>query len=134
MMQALYYRFYFGITLANEYLAQVPDDSQKRAEARFMRALHYFYLMDLYANPPFLTTVSNEAAQQIRRADLFSFLETELMDVIGEGSGEEILADPRTIDYGRADKAAGYLLLAPNTSFISTPPESCARCPSPWRA
>jgi hypothetical protein len=77
-----------------------------------MRALHYFYLMDLYANPPFLTKLSSEKAPQIQRADLFAFLETELKDIIGEGSGDEILADAKTVNYGRADKAAGMLLLA----------------------
>ena len=116
MMKALYYRLIFGVTLCNFYLDNAKGEDaatkQKRAEARFMRALHYYYLMDLYANPPFLTTVSNDAAQQIKRADLFNFLESELKDIIGEGSGNEQLAEPRTIDYGRADKAAAYLLLA----------------------
>ena len=116
MMKALYYRLIFGVTLCNFYLDNAKDQDaatkQKRAEARFMRALHYYYLMDLYANPPFLKTVSNDAAQQIQRADLFNFLESELKDVIGEGANDEILADARTVQYGRADKAAGYLLLA----------------------
>jgi hypothetical protein len=116
MMKALYYRLMFGITLCNFYLENANDadaeTNQKRAEARFMRALHYFYLMDLYANPPFLTKLSSENAPQIQRADLFLFLESELKDIIGEGQSSEVLADPRTIQYGRADKAAGYLLLA----------------------
>lgn len=116
MIKALYYRLMFGVTLCNFYLENANDGSaetkQKRAEARFMRALHYFYLMDLYANPPFLTKLSSENATQIQRADLFTFLESELKDIIGEGSGDEILADAKTIDYGRADKAAGLLLLA----------------------
>lgn len=116
MMKALYYRLMFGVTLCNFYLDNANDGSastkQKRAEARFMRALHYYYLMDLYANPPFLTKLSSENAPQIQRADLFKFLESELLDIIGEGTGDEILADARTIEYGRADKAAGYLLLA----------------------
>ena len=113
---SLYYRLMFGVTICNFYLDNATDGSpstlQKRAEARFMRALHYFYLMDMYGNPPFLTKLSSENAPQIQRADLFDFLVSELKDVIGEGSGDEVLADARTIDYGRADKAAGYLLLA----------------------
>ncbi len=116
MMKALYYRLMFGVTICNFYLDNANSDDaatkQKRAEARFMRALHYFYLMDLYANPPFLTALSSENAPQIQRADLFKFLESELKDIIGEGEGNEILGDAKTIEYGRADKAAAYLLLA----------------------
>lgn len=116
MIKALYYRLMFGVTLCNFYLENASGSDaatkQKRAEARFMRALHYFYLMDLYANPPFLTKLSSEKAPQIQRADLFLFLEKELKDVIGEGEGDEILGDAKTVDYGRADKAAAMLLLA----------------------
>jgi len=116
MMKALYYRLMFGVTMCNFYLENANGDDaatkQKRAEARFMRAFHYFYLMDLYANPPFLTKLSSEKAPQIQRANLFTYLESELKDIIGEGSGDEVLASPRSIDYGRADKAAGYMLLA----------------------
>jgi len=116
MMKALYYRLMFGVTLCNFYLDNAKNEDaatkQKRAEARFMRALHYYYMMDLYANPPFLTQLSSENAPQIQRAALFSYLESELKDVIGEGSSDEVLADARKTDYGRADKAAGYLLLA----------------------
>lgn len=116
MIKALYYRLMFGVTMCNFYLENANGDDaatkQKRAEARFMRAFHYFYLMDLYANPPFLTKLSSEKAPQIQRADLFVFLESELKDIIGEGSSGEVLADPRSVDYGRADKAAGYMLLA----------------------
>ena len=116
MIKALYYRLMFGVTLCNFYLENANSGDaatkQKRAEARFLRALHYFYLMDLYANPPFLTKLSSDNAPQIQRADLFKFLESELKDVIGEGSGDEVLADAKTTDYGRADKIAGMLLLA----------------------
>ena len=115
-IKSLYYRLMFGVTICNFYLDNATSDDaatkQKRAEARFMRALHYYYLMDLFANPPFLTKLSSENAPQIQRADLFKYLESELKAVIGEGEGDEVLADARTIDYGRADKAAGYLLLA----------------------
>lgn len=116
LVKALYYRLMFGVTMCNFYLENADGSDaatlQRRAEARFMRALHYFYLMDFFANPPFLTKLSSEKAPQIRRAELFTFLESELKAVIGEGGSNEVLANPRTTDYGRADKAAGYLLLA----------------------
>lgn len=112
MMKALYYRLMFGITLCNFYLDNATSDPQKRAEARFLRALHYYYMMDIYANPPFLTKISGENAPQIQRAELFTFLEGELKDILGETGGTEQLAAPRTAEYGRADKAAAMLLLA----------------------
>ena len=116
MIKALYYRLMFGVTLCNFYLENATGGDAatktKRAEARFMRAFHYFYLMDLYGNPPFLTKLSSENAPQIKRADLFVFLENELKAILGETGGDEVLAEPRTVNYGRADKAAAMLLLA----------------------
>ena len=115
MMKALYYRLYFGITLANYYITnQGGDDAEtltKRAEARFMRALYYYYLIDLWGNVPIKTTVSTEETPQSPRADVFAFVESELKDIIGEGEGNEILADKRPV-YGRADKIAAYILLS----------------------
>ena len=116
LIKALYYRLMFGVTLCNFYLDSATSDNaetnQRRAEARFMRAFHYFFLMDLFANPPFLTKLSSDNAPQIKRADLFVFLENELKAILGETGGDEVLAEPRTINYGRADKAAAMLLLA----------------------
>lgn len=123
MMKALYYRLYFGITNANYYLEQTANSTEegistKRAEARFLRALHYSYLMDLYGNVPFTLTVSKESAPQIQRADLYKFINSELRAVSGEdGNSTEVLADAKAYKgtdegYGRANKAAAWLLLA----------------------
>ena len=121
MMKALYYRLYFGITLANSFLdntAGTTDDKvlTQRAETRFLRAMYYSYLMDLYGNVPFITTVTKELAPQYKRADVFKFIESELLDIIGEAKanqGNEILKDPaQKAAYGRADKAAAWMLLS----------------------
>jgi len=116
MMNALYYRLFFGVTISNYYLQEVSgSDAEtlaKRAEARFMRALYYYYLMDFYGNPPFMTSVSTEKGEQTTRAELFKFIVNELKDVVGEGEGSEILKDAKTNTYGRADKAAAWMLLA----------------------
>lgn len=115
MLRALYYRLMFGVTISNFFLDQATGDDAKtltqRAEARFMRALYYYYLMDLYGNPPFCTTVSSEKAVQYSRAQIFEFIESELKDIC-EGSGNEMLMDAKTNTYGRADKAAAWMLLA----------------------
>ena len=116
MMKALYYRFYFGITLSNFFLEKTDGATDEntltmRAEVRFMRAMNYYFLMDLYGNIPFLTTVTSELAPQYSRAEVFEFCEKELKDIVGEGDGNEILAD-KAPKYGRAPKAAAYMLLS----------------------
>lgn len=116
-MQGLYYRLLFGITIANFYLDNTEGESdaetlQKRAEARFMRAFYYFYMCDLYGNPPMVTHISSEKPQQATRQEVYNFIEKEFKDIIGEGEGNELLADPRKTHYGRADKAAAWLMLS----------------------
>ncbi|MBM6992441.1 MAG: RagB/SusD family nutrient uptake outer membrane protein [Prevotella sp.] len=112
MVQGFYYRLYFGITICNHYLEIASDvDAQRTAEVRFLRALYYYYLMDTFGNVPFATTVSSDKPSQIKRADLYAWIESELLDI--EGSLAD--AQPKTSSedgYGRADKAADWLLLA----------------------
>lgn len=89
-------RVMLNIAFANEYLRETTDakldsrgmshlreDVKKyRDEVRGLRALNYYYLMDLYGNPPFVTENDPVGAtvypKQITRAELFSWLETEL--------------------------------------------------------
>jgi len=107
----LYYRLYFDITLCNFFLEQTDGktDSEtvaQRAETRFMRALNYYYLIDLFGNVPFVTKVTTENPKQISRAELFDFIESEL-----KACEPDMLA-PKTNTYGRADKVAAWLLLS----------------------
>lgn len=120
----LYYRCYFLITLANDFIRQSTDaklaernisggDADKirlyRNEARFLRAYMYWVLMDMFANVPFAdetALIGVGLPQQIKRADLFAWIETELKAI------ETLLAEPRTNEYGRADKGAVWALLS----------------------
>lgn len=115
LLRGLYYRCMFGITLANFFLDNAPesleDYSHKVAEVRFMRALYYYYLMDMFGNPPFITHVSAEAPVQATRLEVFNFIESEVKDIIGEGEGSNVLAAAKSVKYGRADVVAGYMLL-----------------------
>ena len=115
LLRGLYYRCMFGITMSNFFLENAPSSldeySHKVAEVRFMRALYYYYLMDMFGNPPFITTVTSEAPVQVSRQEIFNFIESEVKDIIGEGAGSDVLAAPKSIKYGRADMAAGYMLL-----------------------
>ena len=112
MLRGYYYRLYAGITYCNHYLDVAAEkDATMTAEVRFLRALHYYLAMDAFGNIPFVTTVTSEKAPQYTRAQVFSFIESELLDI------ESSLSEPRVkksteTGYGRVDKAAAWLLLA----------------------
>ena len=123
-LQGLYYRCTYQITLCNEFIRQSSDanvasrgisgaeagEIQKyRAEARFLRAYQYAVLMDLFGNPPFATEddlLGVSTPKQISRKDLFNYVVSELKGIEGQ------LANPRQNEYGRADQAAAWALLA----------------------
>jgi hypothetical protein len=106
----LYYRLYFDITLCNFFLEQTSaktdtDTATERAEARFIRALNYYYLLDMWGNVPIVTTVSTTKPLQSKRADVYAFVVKELTDI------ESSLSD-KPLTYGRASKVADWLLLS----------------------
>lgn len=114
----------YNITLCNNFLIEASDKNLSergfsgtdietidlyKSEARFLRAYYFWILMDLYGNPPFPTEESlaqSEAPQQIMRADLFNFIESELREI------EDLLTNPGANEYGRTDKAAAWALLS----------------------
>lgn len=110
-IKGLYARLYFIVTLTNHFLEQTDGQTddvsiKERAEARFVRALSYYYLLDFFGNVPFTTIVSTEAPEQIQRADLYDWIESELIEIEGD------LYDVKQAPYYRVDKAADWLLLA----------------------
>ncbi len=122
-IEGLYYRIYHEIAMANEFLRQSTDaklDSRGqgnlkekikvlRAEARFIRAFSYYIAMDVFGNVPFITEdmgLGIYNPDQIMRADLFEWLETEINDF------ESDLMDANTAPYGRVDKGAAWFLKA----------------------
>lgn len=122
-IRTMYSRIMYQIAQANEFLRQTSDakleergvDSSLkseiqtyRAEARFLRALSYWHALDLFGNPPFVTEEDTPGAflpEQISSAELFDYIEGELLAIEGD------LIEPRSV-YGRADKAAAWMLLA----------------------
>lgn len=107
--KGLYGRFYFNITLCNHFLQQtegMTDEKtvKQRAETRFMRALNYYYLLDMFGNVPFTEVVATEPPMQMARKDLYAWVETELLAV------ETELFAPKTAPYYRVDQAACWLL------------------------
>ncbi len=124
MLEGLYVRSAYQILLCNEFIRQCSDanlsgrgitgksaDSIKAfiPEARFLRAFQYWVLMDCFGNPSFATekdAVGSALPKQIKRSDLFAYIESELKDI------SSTLPAPRTNEYGRADQAAAWALLA----------------------
>ncbi len=121
---ACYSRIFFQISICNEFLRETTDaklDSRGvdgalrsdiktyRAEARFLRALSYYHALDLFRNVPFVTEEDAVGAffpRQILAGELYTWLETEIK------AFEVDLAAPRANEYGRADQAAAWMLLA----------------------
>lgn len=112
MLKGWYYRLYFGVTMCNSYLAEFSDyNATMTAEVRFLRAMYYFQLLDCFGNVPFVTRISSELSQQIARADLYKWVEEELL-AAESGMSEDKAKKSTDKGYGRADKAAAWLLLS----------------------
>jgi len=106
---SIYDRMYFVISISNHFLEQTAGKTdaatvKQRAEIRFLRALSYYYLLDLFGNVPFTEKVSLVPPKQIKRAALFAYIEKELSEC------EADMYEPRTAPYYRVDKAANWLL------------------------
>ncbi len=112
-LTALYQRLSLSITYANDFLNVTAGNTSEdvikyRAEARFLRALAYYWLMDLFGNPPFTTEadgVGKYYPKQIQRADLFNYIVTELKDI------ENDLSPAGTFS-AQADQGACWMLQA----------------------
>src|SRR6266699_31152 len=122
--QMMYYRIFFQVPIANEFLRQTTDavlasrgvsaalkDTIKtyRAEARFLRALSYWHGIDLFGNIPLLTEADPVGAtppKQATRADIYAYAVSELNDIIGQ------LPPRGPSTYGRATPEAAHMLLA----------------------
>jgi len=111
---ALFARIMNVAALTNEFIRATtsktadPDINKFHAEARFLRALAYYYGMDLYANLPFVTEADLPGAYfppQKTRAELFAYIESELKAIKPD------MGAPR-FEYGRADQGACAMLLA----------------------
>ncbi|MCE1199228.1 MAG: RagB/SusD family nutrient uptake outer membrane protein [Marinilabiliales bacterium] len=110
---AVYSRIMYTVAVCNEYIRATAgktdaDIVKYNAEARFIRALAYTHAIDLFGNPPFVTEKDTPGAffpKQTTRTELFAYIESELKAIEGQ------LGAPR-FEYGRADQAAAWTLLA----------------------
>ena len=123
LLLGLFERIMASVSFANNFLRETTDaklDERNvsaatrsdivtfRAEARLIRALAYYHLMDLFGKAPFVTedTAINSLPSQFDRTELFAFIESEITDI------ESDLIAPRQNEHGRVDKAVAWMILA----------------------
>ena len=124
IIRGMFSRAMFQVALVNEYLRQTSDeklasrgvnDAQLiadiqtyRAEARTLRALAYYHLMDLFGKASFVTENDpiGVTGPQYNRQQLFEYIESELTDVLPS------LKTPRSNEYGRLDQTFANMILA----------------------
>lgn len=119
----MFSRLMVEVALANEYLKQSSDaklDSRGiaqteradiavyRAEARVLRAMAYYNLLDMFGKAPFITEEDpvNTAGPQYSAQQLFTFIESEINAAL------PTLKEARTNEYGRLDKGVANMILA----------------------
>ena len=120
MIQWCYNRLGWNITLYNFYLQETAgneseDIKTKRAEVRFLRALNYYYYLDLFHKAPFKdeNNAMDELPTEKTGKDLYEWIDNELtevekdLDPMGQNTFEKA-----STHYGRADKGAAYMLHA----------------------
>ena len=86
-------------------------DASVLAEVRFLRALHYWYYLDLFHKAPFKTNFSmSELPVEKAGAELYDWIDKELTEI------EALLPAAGTYNsaanFGRADAGAAYMLHA----------------------
>jgi hypothetical protein len=124
IIRGMFSRATYQIALVNEYLRQtspsvlssrgvsdaqlLSDIELYRKEARALRALAYYHLMDLFGKAPFVTEndAIGTAGPEYNRAQLFDYIESELNEILPD------LKAPRTNEYGRLDQAFVKMVLA----------------------
>lgn len=121
---ATFSRFSFQVVNCNEFLRQTTDeklssrglDAAKiaeikamRAEARMLRALTYWHLMDAFGGGSLVTEDSPTSfyyPEYSNRKEIYEFIDKELTALAPE------LKDPKTNELYRLDRAAAWMLQA----------------------
>ncbi len=124
ILLGFYSRAMFSVALTNEFLRQSTDEKLAerghttavgddivayRAEARLLRAMAYYHLMDLFGKAAFVTEndpIGTYQGPQYERTQLFDFIESELLAI------ENDLVVARGNEYARADQAVAWMILA----------------------
>lgn len=116
--QWAYQRLGFNVLLCNFYLQNTADKAEEadykyyRAEVRFLRALFYWYFLDLWHKAPFKDETNSMTDLPVEKVgtELYNWLDTELTAI--ESEIAPIGQFNTASDFGRADAGAVYLLHA----------------------
>lgn len=109
--EGMYMRLICGILICNKYLHKFASESEtKQAEMRFLRALNYYYLLDLFGKAPIFKFYTDNNVDISPKEELYSFIEHELIESL------PFLPDGKSTSdfdsaYGRANKTAALMLL-----------------------
>jgi len=124
LLRGMYGRGMAQVAFANEFLRQTDserldqrgvdaalraDIDTYRAEARFLRALAYYHMLDLFGHCAFVLDsdpVGAYQAPQAERQQLYDFVEGEILAI------ELDLVEAGQHEYGRVDRAGAWMLLA----------------------
>lgn len=108
----LYNRIYYTIPQCNNLISvlnstTVPNSDLARNEARFLRSLAYYYLIDTFGKGVLATEDNlgeSEPLPEASRLELFNYVESELLEI------EPLM--PESNGYGRSNKFVVDMLLA----------------------
>jgi hypothetical protein len=121
---AVFARYSFQVVNCNEFLRQTTDEklaargvdatlkaeiATYRAEARFLRAMTYWHLIDMFGGGSLVTENSPSTffyPDYATRADLFKFVDEELTAIT------PLLKAPKSNEAFRVDQAAAWMLQA----------------------
>ena len=101
-----------SIDRLNKYLGEHPEYADYVYELRALRAVYYYYVMDLFGQVPLVVSseVSANEVEQSNRSDVFKFVTSELAECIPHLSDSKSQNEGEY--YGRITKAVAYMCMA----------------------
>ena len=101
-----------SIDRLNKYLGEHPEYADYVYELRALRAVYYYYVMDLFGQVPLVVSseVSANEVNQSNRSDVFKFVTSELAECIPHLSDSKSQNEGEY--YGRITKAVAYMCMA----------------------
>ena len=101
-----------SIDRLNKYLGEHPEYAEYVYELRALRAVYYYYVMDLFGQVPLVVSsaVSANDVEQSNRSDVFKFVTSELAECIPHLSDSKSQNEGEY--YGRITKAVAYMCMA----------------------
>ena len=121
LLRGVFSRAMFSVALANEFLRQSTDEllqargissgniSTFRAEAKALKALSYYHLMDLFGKAPFFDETMEVGfiqGEELSRTELFDLVESLLLEAFDD------LPAANTGEYARIDQGVVNMILA----------------------